>query len=157
MSIEKKTCRTCGKEKSIEDFWKNSSFKDGRYSDCKECAYKKQRDNLAKRLAADPLYSKKRQKEWRDKGRNSLKHNLRSAYGVTLEEYDAMLLTQDGRCPICDGELGGDHRIAVDHDHDTGKVRELLHFRCNQGIGFFLDSPALLRKAAIYLEKHGRV
>jgi hypothetical protein len=157
MAYEKKTCRTCKDEKSIDDFWRYPNSCDGRYLDCKKCAYEKQKENLAKRLIADPLYSNKRQKEWRERGRNSLKHNLKQKYGITLEQYDAMLMNQDGKCPICDGNLGEKHRIAIDHDHKTGKVRELLHFRCNQGIGFFLDSPQLLRKAAEYLERHGKV
>ena len=157
METEKKTCRTCGGEKSIDDFWKHPSFRDGRYSDCKKCAYDKQKENLAKRLANDPLYSRKRQKEWRGRGRNSFKHNLKQAYGITLDQYDSMLLGQNGKCLVCDGELSGQHRIAVDHDHETGKVRGLLHFRCNQGLGFFMDSPRLLRKAAEYLEKYGKV
>jgi hypothetical protein len=43
-------------------------------------------------------------------------------------------------------------RLCVDHDHKTNKVRALLCDGCNKGLGAFSDSPALLRKAADYLE-----
>jgi len=71
------------------------------------------------------------------------------------------LLSQNGKCAICEGTDGG-HRngepkaLAVDHNHKTGKVRGLLCESCNQGIGKLKDSPETCRKAADYLEKHGR-
>lgn len=39
-----------------------------------------------------------------------------------------------------------------DHDHRTGEWRGLLCSRCNQAVGLFADNPALLRRAAAYLE-----
>lgn len=84
---------------------------------------------------------------------------LKKAYGISIDEYEAMLKKQDGKCFICDepettiirGQLIG---LAVDHDHKTGKVRDLLCKSCNHGIGNFRDSPTLLRAAAAYLEAH---
>lgn len=58
-----------------------------------------------------------------------------------------MLAEQDGRCKIC-GQL---KKLNVDHDHATGEVRGLLCHGCNVGIGFFRDSPELLRSAIDYL------
>jgi hypothetical protein len=40
----------------------------------------------------------------------------------------------------------------LDHDHATGKFRGWLCMHCNHGLGKMLDSPALLRAAATYLE-----
>jgi hypothetical protein len=57
---------------------------------------------------------------------------------------------QNGLCAICG--LPEEH---VDHDHVTGQVRGLLCAGCNKGLGFFRDSPQLLRQAAEYLEEVG--
>jgi hypothetical protein len=42
----------------------------------------------------------------------------------------------------------------VDHDHKTGKVREVLCFTCNVMLGQAQDDPALLVRAVAYLQKH---
>lgn len=73
---------------------------------------------------------------------------VRKQYGLTLEEYEARLA--EG-CSIC-GEHGP--RMAMDHCHATGKVREPLCANCNNGLGRFFDKPELLRAAADYLERH---
>lgn len=83
--------------------------------------------------------------------------HLRRRFGMTLEEYDALLKKQDNACAICKKQHA-QHRpgtnLPIDHCHTTGKVRGLLCDFCNQGIGSLMDSPELLRAAADYLEKH---
>jgi hypothetical protein len=76
---------------------------------------------------------------------------LRKRYNLSLEEYDALLIAQDGHCAICP-KVPTDQFLDVDHDHATERVRGLLCRRCNTAIGQFEDSPALLRAAAAYLE-----
>lgn len=88
------------------------------------------------------------------------KSHLKRHYGLTPEDEARMLASQNGVCAIC--QKPETHRyksgklkdLSVDHDHSTGAVRGLLCFNCNQGIGRFRDDPALLRAAAIYLERH---
>ncbi len=88
----------------------------------------------------------------------NLKNSLRR-YGVSLEWFRDKHAQQGGACIICghipppDGVKAA-ARLHVDHDHKTGAVRDLLCTRCNQGIGFFRDDPALLRSAAEYIERH---
>lgn len=53
-----------------------------------------------------------------------------------------------GRCEIC-GTAG---HVQSDHNHETGKNRCILCPRCNQGLGYFKESPVLLRRAADYVE-----
>lgn len=75
---------------------------------------------------------------------------LREVYGLTLEEYDAMLIAQGGVCAICREEPT--RSLAVDHDHATGQVRGLLCIRCNRAIGNLRDDPNLARRLAEYLD-----
>jgi hypothetical protein len=79
-------------------------------------------------------------------------------YGITPDQYIQMMFDQNGLCAICEGPethliKGKLPLLAVDHDHETGKVRGLLCSRCNNGIGHFKDSPTLLQRAASYVEK----
>lgn len=152
MSPRKKKCNTCKAKKPVDDFWRQATGRDGRYSDCKKCAYKKQRKNLKKRLKVDPLYSAKRQKAWEQKGRNTLRKVLRK-YSITVDEYDTMLHKQNGKCPVCDERLDDGKGIDIDHDHKTRVARGILHHKCNFGIGLLKDSPEICRRAAEYLEK----
>lgn len=78
---------------------------------------------------------------------------LKYKYGITLEEYNRMFDSQEGKCAICGSEEPGRNNtnFAVDHDHETEEVRGLLCHRCNMGLGYFMDDPELLLKAAKYL------
>lgn len=75
-------------------------------------------------------------------------------YGLTQEQFEAMLEAQGGRCAICrtDTPGGRDNRWHVDHCHATGKVRGLLCNGCNIGLGHFKDDPERLLAAVAYLE-----
>jgi hypothetical protein len=73
-------------------------------------------------------------------------------YGITSEQYAALLEQQGDRCAICrtdtPGGKGGWH---VDHDHAIGRVRGLLCHYCNLALGNFKDDPTRLRAALEYL------
>lgn len=87
-------------------------------------------------------------------------HHLREIYDIRLEDYDAMLSAQHGRCAICLADRPARSRrfthFAVDHNHTTDKIRGLLCFDCNRGLGNFKDDPQLLLTAALYLERPRR-
>jgi len=80
---------------------------------------------------------------------------LRSAFGISLDEYDRLLQAQGGRCKLCDTtETDSKNGVLdVDHDHATGVVRGLLCHRCNWALGILQDDPVLVRRAADYLER----
>jgi hypothetical protein len=50
-------------------------------------------------------------------------------YGLTADQVQAWLEFQDGNCALCGESL--ESRFHIDHDHDTGIVRGLLHTHCN--------------------------
>lgn len=80
---------------------------------------------------------------------------LQATYGITLEQYNAMLATQGGVCIICGREPAPKRPLVVDHNHLTGVVRGLLCEQCNTGIGLLGDDVLNLIKSAEYLLLHG--
>lgn len=145
MEIELKKCTKCGVPKPLTEYWRHPQGKDRLQARCKDClrdAHKEQREKI------ESLFPGSSSKRWR-------KSVLRSKYGMTLEEFDLMRNAQGNKCALCGGDVGLG-TLAVDHDHETGKIRGLLHPRCNIAIGLLDDSPTVCRKAADYLETHGR-
>lgn len=72
----------------------------------------------------------------------------------TMDDYDKLFILQNGRCAIC-----GIHQndliklLNVDHSHRTNIVRGLLCHQHNLLLGHAADNSAILRNAAIYIEK----
>ncbi len=80
--------------------------------------------------------------------------HLKRAYGITTEQYDALLAKQNGCCAIC-----GKHHtefkkaLSVDHDHKTGEIFGLLcTFDNHRFVGRVRD-PNRYHRAAEYLTK----
>jgi len=89
-------------------------------------------------------------------------HNLLRHYGITAAEYDEMFAKQKGLCALChsperarnrDGSL---KRLAVDHCHLSGQIRELLCYECNTLLAKAEDDVEILKLAISYLRKHQR-
>jgi hypothetical protein len=76
---------------------------------------------------------------------------LRRVYGISKDEYEAMLARQGGVCGIC--KKPPVEPFLVDHCHTTGKVRKLLCRKCNTVLGFCGDDHRLLTAAAEYLKE----
>lgn len=166
-----KVCVKCGVERRINEFnWRKPGKL--RRADCNVCKseYNKQyrNNNLEKikdydkaRYYEDPKRRYDELKRWRtiskDKMRVYAKRaKLKKCYKLTLDDFEIMLAAQGGRCAICGGtEPGGPTNLSfcVDHCHTTGRVRGLLCFSCNQGLGHFKDNVDLLANAAEYLQK----
>lgn len=122
-----KWCPDCGQTKPVDAFPQNR----GRLqSYCKLCHNIRCRDSLAKVGGARH-------------------YHLRRRYGIGIDEVAALLEMQGGVCAIC-GRPDPEH---VDHDHATGKVRGILCFNCNGGLGQFRDDAAVLRNAIKYLRE----
>lgn len=106
-------------------------------------------------------YKREFMREYRKKNPDKFKDmDLRRTYGITLDEYYEMLRQQDHVCAICKRpENAVDHRsglpraLAVDHCHETGKVRGLLCTNCNRGLGKFNDNVEYLAEAIKYLSR----
>lgn len=111
--------------------------------------------NPEKRKAQiDRANQRRKEKEYYNKNRNIIKNNyLIRNYNITLEQYNELLRKQNGTCAICKAEKCSTKKdFAVDHCHDTGKIRGLLCKDCNIGIGMFKDSIEFIKAAKEYLE-----
>lgn len=128
-----KRCADCGEQKPIDQFVKNRSKSSGVSSYCKPCW------RIRIKAHANRRYG----------GQKNFLLQLR--YGITQQQVEAMLLTQNGLCAICRKHLA-EH---VDHCHRTKFVRGILCFGCNRGLGKASDDAALLRRGLSYLEAHG--
>jgi hypothetical protein len=148
-----RVCKDCQQEKPLSEFSPAGRRADGTHRPsiyCKPCG-------------------SERAMRHRDKNPDmQLNAHLLRAFGITLEEYNALLGAQGGVCAICGNPpalaLGLRSRrqgravrprLVVDHDHDTGAVRGLLCTPCNRGIGLLNDDPKRVRAALDYLEERG--
>jgi hypothetical protein len=98
-------------------------------------AQRKQADNARRRKRA-------RDPDVRD-------HARARRYGLSLQDYRAILARQGSACAIC---KRSDRPLCLDHCHATGKVRGFLCRTCNLGLGYYDDDPSLMRAATAYLE-----
>lgn len=137
-----KTCNVCKIEKPLTDFSKRKDT-DGYKHACKQCLSKKALDryhlNGGKEKQAKRAYK-----------------SILKKYGLSVEDYEKLLILQNSKCKICGSTSGQKEgsRLFVDHCHSTGKVRGLLCHNCNAGLGHFKDSTDLLNKAMSYLNEN---
>ncbi len=154
-----RACRTCKIVKGPDEYPRDRGRRDGRGTLCLVCAaeatkyYNAQLDpeELRRRKAAD----------FQDNRATYRRYQLKRQFGITLADYEAMFEAQQGLCALCGLpetaiRQGRPITLAVDHCHTSKAVRELLCNNCNHGLGHFRDDPELMRRAAMYVEKHQR-
>jgi hypothetical protein len=101
-------------------------------------------------------YIKEYRKQYGEKNKKHIKEcqrlaDIRRKYGLSKEEYYTLLLKQDHKCAICLMPL--ENEPHVDHDHKTGKVRNLLCSSCNAMLGLGGDNPDILLNGSKYLRR----
>jgi hypothetical protein len=148
-------CRRCDEDKPLEDF-AIIKASGNRRRICRRCNYLSGREKQGASLKA---YFAAMEPNARRQYRR--KSYLKSKYGLTMDQYDEMVSAQDGVCMVCrrpesavDPRTGSPRRLAVDHCHKTGNVRDLLCVLCNTAIGKAGDDPVRLRELADYLDRH---
>jgi hypothetical protein len=150
-------CKTCYQAKQTE------KRKKRRESD-PEKVRAKERAWRASRRAADPEGYKAKERE-RHKGngksryypgyyndrparRDQIREIMWKKQGINVEQARAVW-GKEKKCAICGTSDG---KLCVDHNHTTGEVRGMLCNNCNMAVGFFQDSPLLLKQAIQYLQ-----
>lgn len=154
-----KRCIKCKEVKSLNEFPDLGSRRlakappnsktQGKRPRCKACNTK-----AARVYRQRPGYKHKRNpKTYRRNG-------LKRTYGISIEEYQALFDKQDGLCAICGKpetailkRSGQVKNLAVDHCHESGKIRALLCSACNQAFGCMKEDPELIRALLAYAER----
>jgi len=129
-----KTCSTCHERKPSTEFSKAPSAIDLLSSRCKDCRLRCEKTQYNKTKARDQA--------------------LRKNYGITLDDYDALVVAQAGACAICRATPSyesGTLPLVVDHHHVSGTVRGLLCYGCNTRLAA-LEDEAFVRAATAYLK-----
>ena len=154
-----KACNRCHQIKPLSAFHKNKQSPDNHQYACKEC----QRNYHKDQYKSNFEYREKRKTSCR---KNQRKHycsekewvrKLKQKYNLTITQYSKMLVKQNRSCAICKQLEKNKHqngkiiRLAVNHDHKTGKIRGLLCAECNQNLGRMLKNK-FWKKALNYLK-----
>ncbi len=142
-----KVCRVCHLELPITDFSVTNKVTGERRARCKPCESARVRAYYASNAdyrARATANSAKQNATNPKTAEQSRKHNLKNLYGLTVAQYDDLLIAQGGKCALCpatdggrtgkDGKWQAGH-FNVDHDHSDGHVRGLLCHKCNVRIG----------------------
>lgn len=116
-----RACTVCGVEKPASEFNFKQIDLNTRQSYCKSCR------------PYSPRYSRDRK--------------LKTKYGITIEEYEALAKKQEYKCAICCEEKP----LQVDHNHANNQIRGLLCGECNRALGLFRDDLNSLKTAYQYI------
>jgi endogenous inhibitor of DNA gyrase (YacG/DUF329 family) len=156
---EQRQCIACGKEygnkpreKNYLRFCSSRCYERETYRaqfpsrtfDCPECETRVNTRDRRRVFCSKACYQKNSRKRIK----------VRQEYGLTLERYNEVMGSTDGRCSICDQQS---ERMTLDHCHDTGVIRGPLCTQCNTGLGMFRDNIKSLLRAVEYLKAHGKV
>ena len=125
---EGRTCTKCKEYKLWSEFAPRKEVPSRHMSACRSC----------------------RRQQYGPKQRDT---HIQKEYGITTEDYNALLDKQNGVCGICytDNPGRADHHFCIDHNHETGEVRGLLCVSCNRALGLFQDDSKIIQRASQYL------
>lgn len=144
---ESATCTKCRNQKPREEFYRSPYGGPFPRQPCKECHRENRRTRYREKGGIDEAYAQV----------------LKRDYGLTLEQYNALLRLQANRCAICERpetditrKTGKVRRLSVDHDHATDTVRALLCKRCNVIVWALEDNADRLQLAKEYIDLHRR-
>ncbi|KKN73523.1 hypothetical protein LCGC14_0399650 [marine sediment metagenome] len=165
-----KKCTKCGRKKALIAFSKRSTAKDGKQGTCQECQNKQSRA----RYKAHPEKQRAHNARYYQVHRNAIlvyhkvhywqnrayyrNHQLKAKYGITVTEFDTMRRRQKDCCALCKQPMTFGDKVrplqaVVDHCHKTGRIRGLIHARCNTLLARAEDSIVRLKQAIRYLRR----
>lgn len=141
--MTKRRCARCKKQKPLSQFGQKSNGNLRSY--CRPCKSARSAEYKAKH----PERVRQWNKNYREWHPIRTKWKYLRKYGLTRDDFDKMVLQQEGRCAICHEQL---RKPNVDHNHTTGAVRKLLCSRCNAIVGLIETRPIVVRRVISYLK-----
>ena len=141
MERGKKICTKCQKKKKLEEFHFINKKTGRKHPRCKKCI--KILDH--ERYIKNSHKIKIQKQRYRENFPHTIKNiKLEYYYGITIKQFNSLLKKQNSKCAICDKketsrnrENGTVRSLAVDHDHNSNKVRGLLCGQCNRDLGIY--------------------
>lgn len=133
-TLEVKECVRCNEVKPLAEFIPRKDRKTPYRNYCKDCDSKRRKELYNKKVEYERKQAKKRHWENREVLVKEMRlRRLKARYGITVQQYEDLLKSQNYCCPICLLHQD-DHRqnMHVDHDHETGEIRGLLCAICNR-------------------------
>ena len=129
-----KVCKECNKELPVTSFYFKNKERNRRDTTCMECKKKALREGYDPHIASE--------------------RHLQRNYGIGVDDRRRMFEEQKGVCKICGNPGDGRwKRLCIDHDHQTGIVRDLLCRRCNTLLGEVYDNSDILNRMSDYLNR----
>lgn len=152
-----RACKTCGKLQAldrhgVEDRSRCSKCSRGFRPDAHGTSLEYKRG--CKCEGCRTAYSAENKTIRKTNGGKRRAYERRRTYGIDLsdDQVHVMLKTQNNSCAICKISLEyPSKKTHLDHDHETKRIRGLLCFGCNRGLGSFKDDIELLQAAMRYL------
>ena len=144
------TCGKCKEEKPTSAFSPSRIRKSPNAAWCRACSKAYGVANKHKWREKTNATKRKWYAVNSDKNRDYM---FRKNYGISLDDYQAVLHAQGGLCVICRQPWPGKRPLVVDHDHETGMVRGLLCQGCNVGLGALREDVGILESAIRYLTR----
>lgn len=128
-----KRCPMCEEIKPFDAYNSNAARYDGLRSICRAC-----------QSIEDKRYREQNPDQHAD-------WQMKSRYGISRADYDALLAKQNNRCAACGDELQGGRFQHIDHCHESGTVRGILCINCNLALGYLKDDPERITGLLAYI------
>lgn len=148
--LKTKICNRCKENKLLLQFSNSKYTIDGTQGHCRQCKIKSKKVSI--RTEEQKEANRRGNRKRSD---NSFNLYLINTYNITYSKYKEILAEQKDVCKICgeDNSKSHNRRLAVDHCHETGKIRGLLCDKCNRTVGLMEDNSKNATNAAKYLRR----
>lgn len=153
-----KICTRCRNQKPFDFFGFDKKGKHSLHAWCKSCKNAAQKQHIIDNR--DTVNARVRSRRVNNPI-PFLQAKYKCLFGISYNQFQEMIEKQHNLCAICDRpestvdkRTGKIRKLAVDHNHITKKVRELLCGKCNQALGLLNEDLKVIINLIKYIQKH---